>query len=145
MTVHIIKLCVGVREVSELIAWQESRLADMAAQGVHPEIVHVTRMAPRRREDVLNGGSLYWVIKGFIQARQLITDLRVVDGEDGVRRCGIVLSPTIVLSAAVPRRPFQGWRYLAPSDAPRDLSAGEDSPGDMPEEMRAELMELGLI
>lgn len=146
MTVHLIKLCVGVREVGDLIAWQTARRADMAARGAHPEIVHVTRMTPRRRDDILNGGSLYWVIKGFIQARQSIVDLRAVNSDDGVRRCGIVLAPDLVLCAPSPRRPFQGWRYLAQTDAPRDLTGGvQASLNDMPEEMRAELMELGLI
>ncbi len=146
MTVHLIKLCVGVREVGDLLAWQTARRADMAARGAHPEIVHVTRMTPRRRDDLLNGGSLYWVIKGFIQARQSIVDLRVVNSDDGVRRCGIVLASDLVLCAPSPRRPFQGWRYLAQTDAPRDLTGGaQASLNDMPEEMRAELMELGLI
>ncbi len=146
MTVHIIKLCVGVQEVSDLMAWQSARRADMEARGARPENVHVTRMTPRRREEVLDGGSLYWVIKGFVQVRQSIVDLRAVTGGDGVRRCGIVLDPELILCSPAPRRPFQGWRYLAAADAPRDLDAGVGAGLDgMPEEMRAELMELGLI
>jgi len=146
MPVHLVKLCVGVKEVSELVAWQTARRKDMLSRGLKPEIIHVTRMTPRRRDELLDGGSLYWVIKGFIQVRQTIVDLRVMDGKDGIRRCGIVLSPDVTPCAPAPRRPFQGWRYLTQADAPRDLEAGVLSGLDgMPEKMRAELMELGLI
>lgn len=80
----------------------------------------MTRMTPARREEVENGGSLYWVIAGAIQCRSEIVSLETVDGDDGIRRCAIVMSPEIVRTAAAPRRPFQGWRYLKPEDAPRD-------------------------
>ena len=80
---------------------------------------------------MLKGGSIYWVIKGFIQARQRILRLDEVTGSDGIRRCAIVLDPEVIRTASAARRPFQGWRYLetlnAPVDLPRDR-ANEDLP-----------------
>ncbi len=146
MTVHLIKLCVGVKEVAELAAWQAARRDELRAQGKTPENIHVTRMTPRRRAEILDGGSLYWVIRGFVQARQRIVDLRSLTGRDGVVRCGIVLDPEIVLCTPQPRRPFQGWRYLKAEEAPADLPAdGGGDWQDMPDQMRAELMALGLL
>ena len=146
MTLHLIKLCVGVESVARLRSLQQRRLADQASRGEAAQLVHVTRHMPRRRDEILgNGGSgsLYWVIRGVVQVRQPITDLRRVVGEDGVRRCAIVLAPDLVATAPAPRRPFQGWRYLPAGEAPRDLT--DTSTSDLPPELRVELAELGLL
>lgn len=119
--IHILKLCVGAETIEDLSRWQE------AHRGQWPEgrAMHVTRMFPKRETEVLGGGSLYWVIKGVILARQQILGLEQVLGADGISRCGLMLDPQIVRTEATPRRPFQGWRYLDPKDAPADLSAGK--------------------
>ena len=139
MTVHIVKLCVGCDSIEELADWQRKRIA--AGQ----DLLHVTRQTPRR-EGVGPQSSLYWVIGGFIRVRQCIVGLREVRGADGILRCGIELDPGLVATAPLPRRPFQGWRYLPESDAPRDLDPNAPKlDGGIPASMRAELAELRLI
>jgi hypothetical protein len=90
---------------------------------VTPEQFHTTRMVPKRAAELLDGGSLYWVIKGNIQARQRLVDIRPFVDTDGISRCHLVLEPVLHETSWAPRRPFQGWRYLDPKDAPPDLSA----------------------
>lgn len=135
---HLAKLCVGIDSVEALEASIERRRAAArgaeAAKNWHP--VHVTRMFPRRAAALEAGGSLYWVIGGEIRARQRILALEEVRGEDGVRRCAIHLSPELVRTQPVPRRPFQGWRYLSAREAPPDITHkdGEDTlPGELSE------------
>lgn len=101
-------------------------------------------MWPRREAELLNGGSLYWVIKGVIQARQTVLRLDEVIGEDGIRRCGIVMDPEIIRTQAATRRPFQGWRYLQPIDSPADLGKGAEMQEDLPPELMTALAEIGV-
>ncbi|MFT7026642.1 MAG: hypothetical protein ACI9ZH_001281 [Paracoccaceae bacterium] len=137
----MIKLCVGAEGVEDLSAWQTARLADSGA--ANP--VHVTRMRPKRAEELVSGGSLYWVFKGQVLARQQIIRLDEVTRADGGAACAIVLGREIIRTATVPRRPFQGWRYLAPDDAPPDLHGGaEDGAPEMPHALRAALADLGV-
>lgn len=144
MTVHLVKLCVGAKSVSDLADWVEKRVKLNAQAGRGSVHEHVTRMHPRREAALLDGGSLYWVIKGVIQARQQILGFQSRTGEDGVRRCVIALDPGLILTEFQSRRAFQGWRYLAAADAPKD--AGEKRQGALPPpEMAAELAELGLL
>lgn len=144
MTLHLIKLCVGADDVEDLRSWQAERLAEKRKRKEKPMLAHVTRMVPTRAAEILDGGSLYWVMKGIIRCRQRIVDIEpFVDGE-GIKRCRLVLDPEIVLVRRRERRPFQGWRYLDPKDAPEDVK-GVDEVDDMPEEMRRELEELGLL
>ncbi len=145
MTVHLVKLCVGVDTVKDLKTWQTERLRFLAESGEVPELCHRTMQMPRRRDDVLDGGSLYWVIKGFVLARQRILDLKKTTREDGRSCCGIVLDRKIVTTRPHPRRPFQGWRYLEAADAPPDARIDEDDGGEMPPGMRKALLELRLI
>ncbi len=140
MTIHILKLCVGAEAVEELIAWQKTR----AAQNPDGLPRHVTRMWPRRADEVLDGGSLYWVFKGLVLARQRILRLDEVPGADGITRCGLVLDPDVVRTEPQPRRPFQGWRYLRPGDAPRDLPAPREGDDPLPPALSAALADLGL-
>src|SRR5437588_11343503 len=118
MTLHILKLCVGCDSVEELARWQRRRFATMREANPAAELMHVTRQTPRR-EGFAPGSSLYWVIGGYIRARQKIAALREVRGADGILRCGLVLVSEIVATEPVPRRAFQGWRYLAAAEAPR--------------------------
>lgn len=146
MTVHLVKLCVGSDSVQDLRDWQIMRLASLERAGETVELCHRTLQTPRRRDEILDGGSLYWVIKGLILARQRIVDLKETTKDDGRACCGIVLDPQLVATRPHPRRAFQGWRYLEVSDAPEDAPAfaavGEDMP---PLGMREELRELRLI
>ena len=145
MTVHLIKLCVGVDTVAELAEWQAERLKRLAREKKKVEHCHRTLQMPRRRDDVLDGGSLYWVIKGFVLVRQRVLDLRPDVKNDGTACCGIVLDTELVATRAHPRRAFQGWRYLDPADTPEDAKGFAESADDMPRAMREDLRELRLI
>lgn len=143
MALHLIKLCVGCDSIEDLVSWIEENRAAARKAGRSYQHVHVTRMTPTRRAEILAGGSLYWVIKGDVRCREQILDLKAVTGSDGIERCAIVLSGEPVPTRFQPRRPFQGWRYLAAKDAPPDLRPGEQ--GDVPEDLRRELAALGLL
>ncbi|MBS1164247.1 MAG: hypothetical protein H6R00_272 [Proteobacteria bacterium] len=95
MPLHIIKLCVGVETVEELDQWYREEVLVHAARGESYERIHVTRMFPKRVDEILDGGSLYWVIKGIVQVRQRILELRPIRGGDGIERCGLVLDPEL--------------------------------------------------
>ncbi len=143
MALHLIKLCVGAQSVEALAGWQERRLSPLRRASEPLVLQHITRQMPKRRDAILDGGSLYWVIRGHIAARQRIVDLRQTS-RDGLPHCAICYDAHLVPVARRAHRPFQGWRYLEPSDAPADLqeSSGGD---DLPEDLRAELSELGLL
>ncbi len=145
MTIHMLKLCVGCDSVDELASWQRRRLASLRQADPGAGLMHVTRQTPRR-EGFGPGSSIYWVIGGYIRVRQAITALREVQGADGIARCGLALDPGLITTEPVPRRAFQGWRYLAADEAPADLAAGAAG-GDaaMPPGMRQALIELRLI
>lgn len=138
--VNLIKLCVGTERVEDLIQWQRKA----RAKGPDGLPRHVTRMWPKRAEEVLNGGSLYWVIRGAVLARQRILRLDEVDQGDGIARCGIVLDPEVVRVEATPRRPFQGWRYLDPADAPSDLRRARRHEDALPPSLQTALAEIGV-
>ncbi|MEQ9145148.1 MAG: DUF1489 domain-containing protein [Parvibaculaceae bacterium] len=144
MTVHLIKLCVGVEDPETLAEYHRMRLSQKKKAGQPQELMHVTRMTPKRADELLDGGSLYWVMKGVVRCRQRIVELRPLVDEEGKSHCGLVLDPEIVLTERLAKRPFQGWRYLETENAPKDARQveGED---EMPAEMREELRELGLL
>lgn len=139
-TINLVKLCVGAEGVEDLAAWQ----ATPAARGPDGRPWHVTRMWPRREAELLDGGSLYWVFRGVILARQRILGLERVVGRDGVQRCGIVLDARLRRTEPAPRKPFQGWRYLAPSEAPRDLQDARAAEAALPPGLAMALAELGV-
>lgn len=136
----MVKLCVGIDSVEHLEAYR----ATQRLEGRESLSQHITRMWPRRESELLNGGSIYWVIKGVIQARQTVLRLDEVIGQDGIRRCGIVMDPEIIRTQAATRRPFQGWRYLEPIDSPADLSKGAKAQDDLPPELMTALAEIGV-
>jgi len=142
MTMHLLKLCVGAESLEDQHNWAQQRLLDMRKSGTKPQLFHTTRMVPKARHDLLDGGSLYWVIKGQIQARQALLDIEPFVDTDGIRRCHLILGNEIVPTQWQPRRAFQGWRYLTPEDAPEDLGAAQTA---VPAHLRAELAELGLL
>jgi hypothetical protein len=139
--INLVKLCVGAEKVDDLLAWQ----ASPRAKGPDGRVWHVTRMWPRRETELLAGGSIYWVFKGVILARQRVLDLQRVDGGDGIVRCGIVLDADVVRTRPATRRPFQGWRYLTSRDAPADLPKGRDAEDTLPRDMETALADLGLL
>lgn len=141
----MIKLAVGVEGLNDLRERGDMRLAHGATHGFPGRHVHVTRMMPKRDAEMLDGGSLYWVIKGEICARQLLVGLDAFRDSEGISRCRLVLDPEVVAVTPRPMRPFQGWRYLADKDRPADLGKAASGLEDMPEAMRRELRELGLL
>ena len=140
---NLLNLCVGVASVENLQAWRDQRRVEAAARGEAYISQHITRMWPRRADEILGGGSLYWVIKGVVRARQRIVRFDERIGSDGIRRCGIIMDPELIRTEAQPRRAFQGWRYLAAADAPRDLPKDAADSG-MPQELQIELARIGV-
>src|SRR3984885_15196961 len=145
MALNLIKLCVGADSVSDLDDWIKQKLKDKRKRGEKPEHIHVTRMVPKRADELTDGGSLFWVIRGEMMCRQLIRDVRPFVDKDGIGRCRLVLDRKVVLVAPRPYRAFQGWRYLAINDAPRDLDKVAKASTPMPETLRRELRDLGLM
>ena len=137
MTVHLKKLSVGTASIDSLRLLQANRLATVG------RLVHITRNRPRRAEELLDGGSIYWIIKGVMTARQAIIDFVEAQRTDGSPACGIVLSPEIVTVVPTRMRIFQGWRYLEVADTPIDV--GTDNDKNMPSAFAAELRELGIF
>jgi hypothetical protein len=145
MPLHLIKLCVGCDTIGDLEEWIEENRAQHRRLGRGYEQTHTTRMMPKRCDALLDGGSLYWVIKGQVACRQQILAVRAFSDGEGIGRCRLVLEPLVVAVEPRPCRPFQGWRYLDPKDAPRDLGRASGDLAVMPEAMRRELADLGLL
>jgi len=139
--INLIKLCVGTDTVEDLQIWQNGTRAD------NPDGLprHVTRMWPKRATELLNGGSLYWVFRGQVLCRQRILRLDEVLGNDGINRCGIVLDPELYRTQSAQKRPFQGWRYLTATDAPRDLPENRQTDDTLPEDLNRALAEIGVL
>src|ERR1700689_5556636 len=138
MALNLIKLCVGADSVQDLEDWIKQKLKDKRKRGEKPEHIHRTRMVPKRAAELTDGGSLYWVIRGEVMCRQRIRDVRAFRDKDGIGRCGIALDTNVVLGAPRLSRAFQGWRYLATADAPRDLDKVAKGAAAMPEKLRRE-------
>ena len=136
---HLIKLAVGVRDVAHLEVLQLER------NGRDPPLRHRTRNVPKRAAEVLDGGSIYWVIGGAVLVRQLILDIVPEIWADGSKGCALVFDPVLVRVAGGAKKAFQGWRYLPPAEAPPDLVASAAGADDLPEEMRRALTALGLL
>ena len=145
MSLNLIKLCVGCDSVEDLEEWIAFRLDERRRAGEPVEQWHTTRMAPTRMTELTDGGSLYWVIKGSVQCRQRLLDIRPFVDAEGISRCHLVLEPVVVRTAWQPRRPFQGWRYLKVEDAPVDLGRQRAGEIEMPPKLKRELADLGLL
>lgn len=145
MGLHLLKLCVGCDTISDLESWiAEKRRRTGPAARPH-EHIHTTRMVPKRSVELLEGGSLHWVIRGQLACRQKFIDVRPFTDPQGIGRCHLVLEPVVVAVTPRPYRPFQGWRYLEDDDAPADLGAVSTGLSALPETLRRELVELGLL
>lgn len=149
MTLHLLKLCVGVSTIDELAEWIDEQQTLARRLGRPFEQRHTTRMVPKKIDDIVAApegpGSLYWVIKGQIACRQQLLAIRPFTDGEGIGRCHLVLNPEVVPVQPRPYRAFQGWRYLAAKDAPPDLGHHGEGLEDMPEDLRRELAGLGLI
>jgi hypothetical protein len=145
MALHLIKLCVGAESIADLEDWIVRRVAEHVSHGEPARSSHVTRMVPKRAEELLDGGSLFWVIKGQLAARQPLLDVQPFIDAAGIGRCRLWLDPAVTPLRPRPMRAFQGWRYLAEKDAPPDLDAAAQGAVEMPEELRRTLGELGLL
>ena len=145
MPLHLLKLCVGVDTIQELDDWIKQRLKQKKKKREKAEHIHTTRMVPKRADELVEGGSLYWVIRGQILCRERLLAIRPFTDKNGIGRCRLVMDGKLVLVQPRPFRAFQGWRYLAVKDAPRDLDRAAPGARNMPEQMRRELRELGLL
>jgi len=145
MPLHLLKLCVGCDSIRDLEEWIEENQTLHRRLGRAYEQTHTTRMVPKRIAEIVEGGSLYWVIKGQLACRQRLLDIRPFTDSSGIGRCHLVLEPVVVQVEPRSYRPFQGWRYLENKDAPGDLGAGATGLGEMPESLRRELLDLGLL
>ena len=144
MALNLIKLCVGCESVEDLEGWIALKLDEKRRAGQPIESFHTTRMVPKRVEELLDGGSLYWIIKGGVQCRQRLLGVRPFVDAEGIGRCRLILERSVVRTEWQPRRPFQGWRYLSSADAPQDLGIG-GTEEELPLTLRKELTELGLL
>ncbi len=138
--INILKLSVGSDSVEDHAAWQLSQRPHWP----EGQAIHVTRMRPKREAEILDGGSLFWVIKGLILCRQTVLDLQEVNLGDGIPRCALILDARIIRTEPAPRRPFQGWRYLDPKDAPRDLPQARAKDDPLPAALARALADIGL-
>ena len=145
MPLHLLKLSVGCDSVTELKGWIAERMKTAKKKGLPQRHVHVTRMTPKRVDDLLAGGSLYWVIKGEIAAREKIIALEPFRDKDGIGRCRLVMQPKVIAVSPRPMRPFQGWRYFDQNDVPPDLGSAGAGVAALPEPLRRELRDLGLL
>ncbi|MET0221862.1 MAG: DUF1489 domain-containing protein [Tardiphaga sp.] len=145
MALHLIKLAVGCESIADFKSYLNERMRAAKARGAPQHHIHITRMVPKRDVELLDGGSLYWVIKGEIAVREKLLAIEPFRDSDGVNRCRLVMQPKVFTVSPRPLRPFQGWRYLTHADAPADLGKAAASIEAMPEPMRRELRELGLL
>lgn len=140
---HLQKLSVGSESIQSLKDWQDTMVARRLQAGLSPHHEHVTRMFPKQKDAIENGGSIYWVIKGMILCRNPIVKLEQVVRRDGVKACSILMDPNIIPVVPTPRRAFQGWRYLKPDDAPQDLGDAISEDQALPPKLMRKLVELG--
>jgi hypothetical protein len=138
---HLTKLAVGVRDIEHLRELQAERAQRS------PPLRHRTRNCPRRHQEVIDGGSMYWVVNGSMLVRQRVLDIVEDRWEDGSACTGLVLDSRLVALTGRPTKPFQGWRYLRPDEAPPDLPSGPRARGvtSLPPALRRELQVLCLL
>ncbi|MDG5496490.1 DUF1489 domain-containing protein [Niveispirillum sp. BGYR6] len=140
MTIHLLRLAVGADSLQSMRDWRQDHQIQWQGRPVVPTY---TKRAPTRMAELLDGGCIYWVVKGFIQCRQRFIGFDEVQDVDGTAYCRMLMDPELVETLSMPKRPFQGWRYLKPEEAPADLAGGEGGEA-LPEHLMAELRALGL-
>ena len=142
MTVHMVKLCVGAETVDDLRHWQAQQMQMRPGEGRPARPACQTRMSPKQATALIEGGSLYWVIRGMILVRNRIVGVETLTDRSGRACCEIDLDPRVVLVEPTPRKAFQGWRYLKPAEAPCDLASGLS--GELPVQLARDLREAGV-
>ena len=140
--IHMIKLCVGVSSLQELEDYRDERAHWWDADYGEDVHVHRTRMMPKRAAEMEGKASIYWVISGQVVCRQPILRLAKYTNDEGIDYCDIIMAPDMIRTVPYPKRPFQGWRYLRPEDAPPDIGANENAESLA---LAADLAKLGLI
>src|SRR5260370_25924674 len=145
MAVDLIKCGVGWEWGKELEGWVAERMQTAKKKGLPLHHIHITRMTPKRIDEILAGGSLYWVIRGEIAAREKIIAVEPFRDRDGIGRCRLVMQPKVIAVMPRPIRPFQGWRYFAANNAPLDLKSAGTGFAARPEPLRRDLRDLGLL
>lgn len=140
---HLCKLAVGVADLADFDRRIQAQIAQARERGQLLATRHITRHKPKRAGEILSGGSLYWIVKGAIRARQRVLAIETLDQPDRVG-CALLLEGALVRTRPVPHRPFQGWRYLLPEHTPED-SVEDDPSMILPETMFVELKDLGLL
>lgn len=143
--VNLVKLCVGITTINQLEQLQSMRRGEYVKAGRPPVNIHITRNKPKRSKEIINSGSLYWVIRRQIRVRQKIIRIDDIEDAEGRKKCCLVLDSDLIKTEHRAYRPFQGWRYLEQSDAPADLSNNQKAESEMPSEMEEELRGLGLL
>ena len=143
--VNLVKLCVGITTINQLEQLQSMRRGEYVKAGRPPVNIHITRNKPKRFKEIIDSGSLYWVIRRQIRVRQKIIRIDDIEDSEGRRKCCLVLDPDLIKTEHRAYRPFQGWRYLEQSDAPADLLTNQKGEFEMPFEMEEELRSLGLL
>jgi hypothetical protein len=144
MTIHLRRLAVGIESIEHLAEVQRRRRESFHAKGID-KLYTYTGFTPKRADELVDGGSLYWVIKGVMRVRQRVLGVEPDTREDGKRFCKLWIDPQLVRVEPRPQKAFQGWRYLEPEAAPRDLVVGAEGADELPDEMAAELRDLGLL
>jgi hypothetical protein len=137
---HMTKVAVGCRTLAALTQRQAGRVA--VEDGV-PIVSAWTRYMPKRAEELV-GGSIYWIIKHTLTARQTILGFRMADTARG-KYCEMLLAPEVVPVLAAPLRAHQGWRYLEAAACPPDLDSVGAEIGALPVKMMRDLRGLGLL
>jgi len=146
MPLHLVKLCVGCDSVKDLKEWVAERARAAKKRDLPARHIHITRMTPKRTDELLAGGSLYWVIRGEIAAREKLVAIEPFRDRDGIGRCRLVMQPRVIAVSPRPMRPFQGWRYFEAKSAPPDFAkSAATGVAAMPEPMRRELRDLVLL
>ena len=145
-SVNIVKLAVGIQSVEELALIQRRFLNQPTVQ-TSKGFYHSTKLMPKKHDAIVESGSLYWVIKGVICARQKIVEIIKQEDSDGIKRCRIYLEDSIIKTTPIRKRPFQGWRYLKKNKTPADIidpitGTFDD---DIPLEVQRQLLEVGLL
>jgi len=144
MTIHLVKIAVGIESIEHLQKVQLERIGRAKELGGAEKLRHLTRNTPRRRNEVLENGSIYWIIKGYIRVRQSIIGLEQVVGRNGKPRCALLLDPSLKKTILMPHKPIQGWRYMETQAVPNDLTE-EEIESSLPSNMAEELRSLGLL
>lgn len=145
MTVHLVKMAVGIESLDHLAEVQKQRRASLKAERGKAILIHKTRNMPKREAEIVGGGSIFWIVKGFVRVRQRILGFEKGVRPDGRPVCEIRLHTKLVRTVPFAHKPIQGWRYLESADVPADLTGRAAQADEMPPEMMMRLKELGLL